>query len=389
MTPSTAHTSLPVRIAATRAETLDRAVGELVDGLGAGPFPVVLLFSSPRYPPEDLVPRLARAIDAPIAGCTSAGEIGPGGLVTGGAVAVALPAGGVTAQVFAAENARHLDLGLFDGWREQLGGAAPSGAAAGRGGDLGLVLADGLCRREEHLVAALHDRFRPMRLVGASAGDDSRYEQTVVFAGDRVLPGGLVFVALELGGIPFRTFRLQDIRPLTEPLVITGARVEERQVVEIEGRPAAEVFAELAGGPPEGPDDARIRSFSLMVTIGGEEYIRSVRRVLDDGSLELHSAIDEGVVVRIGRSDDTTVGLRRLVESLERNAERPDLVLCFDCLHRRWELERQGRLDQASELLRALPVVGFTTYGEIVDSLHVNQTLTGVLIGGSVRGEPA
>jgi len=28
-----------------------------------------------------------------------------------------------------------------------------------------------------------------------------------------------------------------------------------------------------------------------------------------------------------------------------------------------------------------MPAIGFSTYGEIADSIHVNQTMTGVLLG--------
>jgi len=381
-----AMTSMPTRIATTRAPRTSDAVAELLDGLGPGPFSLVLLFASTRHDPAELAGRLSGRLDAPLTGCTTAGEIGPGGYLEGGVVAAGLGrVEGLRAHVFASEQARGIDLATFEHWRREFDRNREDPGTSLRGRGLGIVLADGLCGCEEHLVAGLYDRFQPLSLVGASAGDDVQYRGTTVFAGERALAGGLVFVVLETGPIPCRTFRLQDAEPVSEPLVITAARVNQRHVVEIEGRPAVEVFAGIAGVTPERLDERVLTGHSLMVTIGGEMYIRSVRRALPDGALELHSAIDEGVVVRVGRSEDTTASMSRFLEDLDRRGEHPDLALCFDCLHRRWELERQQRLGTASRLLSRLPVVGFTTYGEITDSLHVNQTMSGALLGGTLH----
>ncbi len=384
---TTASSSPPVCIASSSASTAGAAAEELAAGLGSGPFALVLFFASSRYVPEELAREFARRVEAPMAGCTTAGEIGPRGYTTGGVVAVGFGGDRLRAHVFAVENVREIDLAVFDRWRREFDVVREDSGSPLESHGLGIVLADGLCGCEEHLIAALYDRFRPMHLVGASAGDDVQYRRTMVFSGGRALSSGLVFVAIETGGVPFRTFRLQDLQPVSEPLVVTKARVDRRHIVELEGRSAAEVYARLSGVDPGALDEEHFTAHSLMVTIAGSQYIRSVRRALPDGSLVLHSAIDEGVVVRIGRSEDTTASLQRFLADLEARGERPDLALCFDCLHRRWELERQQRIERVGELITRLPVAGFTTYGEIVDSLHVNQTMTGVLFGGSVRGE--
>ncbi|HBM24342.1 MAG TPA: GfdT protein, partial [Alcanivorax sp.] len=49
------------------------------------------------------------------------------------------------------------------------------------------------------------------------------------------------------------------------------------------------------------------------------------------------------------------------------------------------EIEADGTVDQASALLRRHSVVGFNTYGEQFNGMHINQTMTGVAIGRRQR----
>ena len=52
-----------------------------------------------------------------------------------------------------------------------------------------------------------------------------------------------------------------------------------------------------------------------------------------------------------------------------------------DCFLRRLEAEFTGVVDEVSDFLRHHKVIGFNTYGEQFDGMHINQTFTGVVIG--------
>ncbi|MGB0914176.1 MAG: GfdT protein, partial [Phaeobacter italicus] len=58
----------------------------------------------------------------------------------------------------------------------------------------------------------------------------------------------------------------------------------------------------------------------------------------------------------------------------------PDIILTCDCVLRRIEAQQKQLSPQISALLASHRAVGFCTYGEQVNSMHVNQTLTGVAI---------
>ena len=47
---------------------------------------------------------------------------------------------------------------------------------------IGLLVVDGLCKREEAIVARLQNAMPTVRIVGGSAGDNCEFKQTLVYA---------------------------------------------------------------------------------------------------------------------------------------------------------------------------------------------------------------
>jgi hypothetical protein len=120
---------------------------------------------------------------------------------------------------------------------------------------------------------------------------------------------------------------------------------------------------------------------SLMVKIGGEFYVRSIQKVGADGSLTFYSAIEQGVVLTLATPGDLLQNLRGLFARLQDEIGTPQLVIGFDCVLRLKEMERRQSLHVAGGIMAANNVVGFATYGEQYQAMHLNHTFTGVAIG--------
>jgi hypothetical protein len=71
--------------------------------------------------------------------------------------------------------------------------------------------------------------------------------------------------------------------------------------------------------------------------------------------------------------------LQEEMTALTRRAT-PDTILGCDCILRRMEAQEKQMTGALSNILASNRVVGFCTYGEQFNSIHVNQTLTGVAI---------
>jgi hypothetical protein len=119
----------------------------------------------------------------------------------------------------------------------------------------------------------------------------------------------------------------------------------------------------------------------VVVKLGGLEYVRSIQKVNEDESLTFFCAIDEGIVLTVARGVDLVQNLEETFAQVRSQIGEPELVLGCDCLLRHLEIQQKGLRNQVSEILQANHVVGFATYGEQFNAMHVNQTFTGVAIG--------
>lgn len=72
-------------------------------------------------------------------------------------------------------------------------------------------------------------------------------------------------------------------------------------------------------------------------------------------------------------------------QDVRRQIGAPALTLGCDCILRRLEIVQSGLNERVSELMIENNVVGFATYGEQFNGMHVNQTFTGVALGSAPR----
>ncbi|MCA9297725.1 MAG: FIST C-terminal domain-containing protein, partial [Phycisphaerales bacterium] len=118
-----------------------------------------------------------------------------------------------------------------------------------------------------------------------------------------------------------------------------------------------------------------------LLRIGGEDYVRAIQASHEDGSLTFFCAIDQGLVLRVGGGESLPVRLANEMCHLESALGELSLVIGFDCILRRLEVLNRGQREDVQRVLSKTPFVGFSTYGEQFNGIHVNQTLTGVAIG--------
>jgi hypothetical protein len=163
--------------------------------------------------------------------------------------------------------------------------------------------------------------------------------------------------------------------------VITEADPEHRQVFEIDGEPAAQAYAEILGLEVDQLNPMVFSSHPVMLKIGGEYYVRSIQKVNEDGSLSFYCAIDNGLVLTVAKGVDLVQNLQQQLSEIETQIANPRLILGCDCILRRLEAQEKEVTENVSETLNGHNFIGFSTYGEQFNAVHVNQTLTGVAIG--------
>ncbi|MFO1372327.1 MAG: FIST C-terminal domain-containing protein [Candidatus Competibacteraceae bacterium] len=119
----------------------------------------------------------------------------------------------------------------------------------------------------------------------------------------------------------------------------------------------------------------------VVVQLGGHHYVRSIQKVNEDESLTFFCAIDEGIVLTVAKGVDLVENLRELFHDVREKVGPPQLILGCDCILRSLELDQNGLKGEVGQIMADNNVIGFATYGEQFNAMHVNQTFTGVAIG--------
>jgi hypothetical protein len=364
-------------LAHSDAPSAEEAVRELAAKLTQPSLAGVIVFASSSYDLDVLGPALRAAFPCAVVGCTSSGQLGPWGFRKGGITAVSLAGNALTMTPFLVAPLHDC---YADAERVASEVRAIQALRPGRRA-FGLVLVDGLSLAEEQLTASLYHALGNVPIVGGSAGDDLAFEETKILHAGRFISGAASFVLFDTA-LPFETFRFQHFVPTDARMVITEADASRRVVNEINGLPAAEAYAELIGVPIGELDAHVFARHPVMLRLGDEYYVRSIAKVNDDLSMSFLCAIEEGLVLTLGRGIDAIETAKRAFDDIGTRLGQPSVVIGCDCILRRLELEHEGLDTAVGEIYAKNRVFGFSTYGEQFGAVHVNQTFAGVAIRG-------
>jgi hypothetical protein len=245
------------------------------------------------------------------------------------------------------------------------------------------LLVDGMSMREEVVASALHSGLQDIPLFGGSAGvypgDQTTLKTYLYFEGEFLT--NCAILTLIHTTQPFMVFKTENFVPTDIKMVITEANPELRKVNEINGDPAALEYTRLVGAE-QGAELYPISAVHPVgVLMGGQLYLRAVGWTNPDQSITFACAIDEGVILTLGEEVDFIQNLGEQFDRIRAQIGEPELIIACDCFSRLLAIERKDIKARASDLVVANNVIGFSTYGEQYNAMHMNQTLTGVAIG--------
>ncbi|MEG3640858.1 FIST N-terminal domain-containing protein [Magnetococcus sp. PR-3] len=373
--------SLKIKRGSSALPSASAAVSDLHQQIAQADAVLTLLFISPHYDLNALEQALDGVFSGIVIGCTTAGEITHEGFQEQTLTGISLAGDAIHAQMQLIEDLTHFSHKQA----QKIGDQLHESNSANEGFDpdrhFALLFIDGLSMREELVVALLHNHLDGVPLIGGSAGDGMAFEQTRVFAHGKFHHDAAVLTIVQCD-TPFLPFRLQHFQPTEERLIITESDPLNRRVCEINGIPATEAYAKAVG---VAADQLTAHTFSrhpTILRIGNAYYVRSIQKANADGSLTFYSAVEDGLVLHVAEGEDMAKHLKNQLNLLQAEIPNPQLILTCDCILRRLEAKQTGSDAQIAEALAPYPVVGFSTYGEQSGAIHVNQTMTGIVLGG-------
>lgn len=345
---------------------------------------LILTFCSTQQPADEIAAEFgARFPGVPMIGCTSTGEHLNGQFLRGSLVAQAIHTPEIrwaTALVTDLQNVTdaevHTVVGqLFEDLQVEADLVNPDEFFC-------FAFIDGLSKREEVFSMYLADALEGIPVVGGSAGDDLRFHQTHVFHEGAAYSDAAV-IALAHTRVPYRLFKHQHFTTTPHTLVVTKAAPEERRVYELDGYPAVEAYARALGLTSEQINNEVTFAHPVIFSYQGEVYVRSIREILPDGSLAFYCAVDEGMVLEIGERHDAVEELESEKQQFLKENGKADWMVWCNCVLRALEAEHEGIESNLESHLAECSqnYIGFDTYGEQLNGLHINQTIVGLAIG--------
>ncbi|GAV19416.1 hypothetical protein MMIC_P0350 [Mariprofundus micogutta] len=345
---------------------------------------VIFVFHSTAQDPHTVAAELSKRFPkALIAGSTSAGEWTSGSYQNGTLVLLAITSDKIrwtysvveSLSDFSEEGAQEVYNQLLEGMQIDR-----SDLRSDQHFCIGFV--DGMAGVDGRAVAAISSQLGNIPFLGGCAGDDLKFEKTHVIANGKAYSGGAVFLLAE-SELPFRRIKHQHFVPGTKDVVITKANESERKVLRLDGMPAADYYAELLGKQVGELDFQVFSDHPVMYRYAGENYVRSITSANDDGSLTFYCAIEEGMVLNLCQHQDMVEELDSSMNELVDEIGQAEVLFMCNCVFRSLEAEGKKQSQALAEhaSIAAKHVIGFDTYGELWDGLHINQTLVGLALG--------
>ncbi|WP_026621716.1 hypothetical protein M728_001728 [Ensifer sp. WSM1721] len=374
-----------VRIAVSHADDAALALAEIRRQLATARPSFIFLFVPNRLQPVELANALRTSLpNTVVFGCTTAGQITPRGYEDDALLAIAFQRRHFRVASILFEPISPVSIADVVSQTERL--VSQFRATPGRK-RLALIFADGLSKQEDILMAALEAGLKDIPVFGGSAGDGLRFERTQVLRNGEFHSNAALLLLLETD-LPFSGLGFDHFQPTETRMVVTRAVPEERLVLEINGSPAAEEYARLVKVPVAELSPTIFAENPVLVRNRNLYHVRAIQQIHDEHGLTFLSAIDDGLLLTLGRGKEIIRTLATGLAVSNEDGEAPDFILGFDCYLRKLEIERKGLGGEASEHFRQRRVVGFSTYGEQHFGVHVNQTFVGVAFFRPKGGVP-
>jgi hypothetical protein len=357
--------------------------------VGAEP-KLLIVFAAISHDPAALLDGIGSVVpDVPVIGCSTHGEIGPGGPKDGSVTVAAIGGTGFSVSTAVAEsiNGRQRAAG------EEV--ARCVAEAADQPYRVLLLLTDGLVRDQESVLRGCYSVLgASVPLFGGAAADGWRMTGTFLLGDGRVVTNAVVAATIT-SEAPIAVGVRHGWRGVGRPMIVTGSG--NGRVYTLDERPALDVYLERLGAPPEAYTDtttfttfALPRPLGVQRRSGVEARDVSTEVDLEGRSIGGSSAIDHGGLVWAMTGDEESIlaATDAACEDALAVVGEPIGLLTFSCAALRAVLGDEGIQREGDRLAKwagTAPFAGFYTYGEIartrgIDGFH-NHTLAVLALG--------
>jgi len=328
----------------------------------AGKPSLAILFSTVDYDCQKVVTLAQKKLGGiPLwGGTSSAGIIGPNGFVSGeeGALGIMLISG-IQAGVACAELGASAVLSALNAAKaagEQLNGVPEVFLMLGPPGG------------EEEVIEGIKKSAPSAPIVGGSAADNALGGLWRQFANDKVCENCVAVAALS--DVKFGCDFSGCYNPTGKTAKVT--KTDGRTIIELDGKPALSVYAEMTGKEQSKLLGDNILVESILAPIGkkiGDFYqVAHPANAEESGEIGIFVTFSEGDEVELitANLDELISGVRTVVDQAAKDIDSPAGVLLVHCAGRQIAIDE--RMDEVSAQVKdaagKVPTIGFLSFGE-------------------------
>lgn len=360
-------------------QTCQAVIGELLAQTKASDIEVLLVHFSVAFDFTVLTACLDEAFpNTQVIGCSSAGEFNMHGYQTQSIVLIALLKSDFVCSTHLLMDIDEINFDSAYKIAADLRQDLRTRASFEAEQQMVISFLDGLSMNEEGFLHAFSPVFGNIPHFGGSAGDDLELIATFLLYNGQMLQNASI-IALLGTERPFNVFSVDHIETPVSRLVVTNAEPKTRTVYELNGEPAAEYYAKLMGKKMDELTPDVFSKFPLAVLVGGKYFIRSIQKVdIVSNSLSFYCAVDLGMILTVVQLGECAKSLQLKLNALRDELGEPEMVYGCDCFLRRLDIVQSGNQENIAKMQEEFRIAGFNAYGEHMNSIHMNQTFTGV-----------
>ena len=367
------------KIAYSDLKNADAAVKSIKEQLSDVDACIVLFFASPIYPPATVCKEMADAFAGiRTVGCTTAGEMVSGKMGQNAIVAMA----------WHKASLKHLNIEIlenihsnteedvtkaFQSFEKSLGKPMKELNPAQY---VGVIMVDGLSGCEEKLNDQLGNHTN-VPFVGGSAGDNFLFKTTWLFADGKAYTDAAILLLMEPTN-GYEILKTQSFTTTSKKLTPTKVDEKRRMVVEFDGKPATEAYADVLGITVN-EFEKTLGKYPVGLVFDEQNFFVRSPMKIEGTSIIFYCSVKEGLELTVLHSDDIVSGTRADLSKAAQNCGGLKAVVDFNCCLRALELTQKNELQAYSEIFKDIPAIGFATYGESYIG-HINQTSTMLLL---------
>jgi hypothetical protein len=238
-----------------------------------------------------------------------------------------------------------------------------------------LLLCDGLSAMEESIITTFFFTDPDFKIIGGSAGDNLKFEETAIYIGAKKVHSAALFFNSKT-----RTQLIKEnlYGPCGKKMLVTDADPIRRIVKTFNNKPAASEYARMLG-VSESQLDKLFMSNPLGKSSENDLFIASPMKINPDKSITFYAQIIPNTFVDILELEDHHTIMQKTLAAVQL---RPRFVLSINCILRSlYFIENRLWSDVNAELLSICKnQAGFISYGEQYYKNHFNQTMVLLIV---------